>query len=108
MSALPTSARAAVERAWLGVLSARHPEVRWTLLVEPNEGRERDAKTAPRKVRRSLAAPENESALGNRNMPATASDGSQDHSVDRSAKDRPPLGDAELAPRVRKRARRRR
>ncbi len=106
MSTLPTSARAAVERAWLGVLSARHPEVRWTLLVD--EGRERDAKTAPRQIRRRLAAPKNESTLGDRDMPAAASDGSQDHSVDRSAKDRPPLGDAELAPRVRKRARRRR
>ena len=67
------SARSALERAWLGVLADRHPDVRWRL-VRPGERGERDAVTAAGEIIGSLAAPEDERALIDRDVPTRAND----------------------------------
>ena len=61
VATISASAREELGRAWLSVLRARHADVAWTL--RPPEGLERNAMTAPRKIGRTFASPEDERAL---------------------------------------------
>jgi hypothetical protein len=78
---LPPSARAAVDCAWLKVLSARHPEFRWTLL-RPSERGERDTPAATGKIVGALTAPEDEDALLKRDGATRTTNGTNYDGVD--------------------------
>ena len=79
--ALPPSARMRLERTWLRVLAARHPDVSWRI-VRPGELRERDATAAAGKVVGSLAGPDEENALLERDGTAGAANGTNDDGVE--------------------------
>ena len=66
-------ARRELEQAWLRVLGDRHPDIRWRL-VRPSERRKRDSMPTTRQIVRGLAAPEDESALVDPNVRASAAD----------------------------------
>ena len=76
-------ARRELERAWLGVLSDRHPNVRWTL-VRPTKGGERDTAPAAGQIVGSLTAPEDQGALLDPNDPASAAGGPEKDGVNGS------------------------
>ena len=78
-AALPPSARAALESAWLEVLASRHPQYRW--MLRPREGREGDATPAAGKVVGTVAAPEDEGAFADGNGTAGAADGPNEDGV---------------------------
>jgi hypothetical protein len=80
LAALPSSARIALEVAWLEVLGARHTDVRWT--VRPGERGQRDTATTSGEILGPFTAPEDPGALLGRNGTAGAADGTNEDGVD--------------------------
>jgi len=78
---LPAVARRELERAWLGVLGDRHPDLRWTL-VRPDEGGQRDTVAAAGEIGGSFTAPEDQGPLLDRNGSAGATARAKDDGVD--------------------------
>jgi hypothetical protein len=81
LGVLPPSAQTALGHAWVEVLTARHPEFRWTLL-RPSERGERNAATATRKIVGTLATPEDEDTILERNSATGTAHGSNHDGVD--------------------------
>src|SRR5262245_27846383 len=81
---LPPAARHAVERAWLRVLSGRHPELAWHL-IRPDVGLEGHTMAATGEVVRAFAVPEDHEPLLDRNLTAAAPDRTHERGVDASA-----------------------
>jgi hypothetical protein len=78
---IPPAARTALEHAWVAVLTARHPEFRWTLL-RPGERGERNTATSAGEIVGTLTAPEDENALLERNGATGATNGANHDGID--------------------------
>ena len=74
-------ARAALERAWLGVLRRRYPDRRW-FIVGPDERLERDDSPASGQIVGPLASPENDGSLLNGRAATSAENRANHDGVD--------------------------